>query len=817
MGKIIGIDLGTTNSVLAVADGIRPRVLDTTEGRPQLRSMVSIKRRAAKRARGGSGDGGEILCGDPAEDNWEMAPEDTIYSVKRLMGRSVGDPEVQRIKGWAMYGIVEPSDGTRDSVRVVMGGKEYSPIDISAMILEKMKRDAEYRLNDEVTHTVITVPAYFSQIQRDATRRAAVKAGLRVVKILDEPTAAAIAFGVEFQEGSDARYLLVYDLGGGTFDISVLMWAGEVFAPLSLQGNMWLGGDNFDQAIVEHAVERIRQEYGIDPMGNKRFMIALRRKARAAKEMLSNARSADIIIPGLLRDEDGDLVDVDLEVTREQFEAMVRPMIDQTVRLTAKALENAGITPDQVHYVLMAGNATNVPLVQQAMEEMFGKEKVLRKIHPKHCVALGAAILAQRIGERQVCQAPDPADPERECGHVNPPYATQCEKCGVGLAADEAQAEAQEGPEFVIGSIAPFHYGIQTAGDRFNIFIHKGDSYPTRENERKPQTFYTQIPNQPMISIPVYGGEDTERASSNEKQGEAFAILPPALPAGTPVRVTIWLNADGIFDLTATLGGGTDLRPWILKGDQDHKAVEILQEVERQFQEKAEAADPEVRRAIQEERAAVFDLLREHRFEEAVDRARKAEAMVGGLRPPKDELHQKADNLIGYAEFIVSRYGWALGADRAYRLNKLIEEARSALESNNRQALEAAVKKLDRATDTDALPQTVAALMGIRGAIFARVKPANPGLADELLRELDQVEAGLEKNDATALNRLPALVDRVKSAIEASGGPGLVAKCGVCGHQLGAERHCPNCGADSWILRDSAQKASSTDQRLISH
>ena len=259
MGKILGIDLGTTNSVMAIVDGPTPRVLDNREAKPQTRSVVGLKKRRGK----GPQEQHEVLVGDAAMDNFQMATQDTILSIKRLMGRGVNDPDVQRARQAQLYKIVEPSDGTSDSIRVIMGGKEHSPIEISAMILRKLKEDAEFRLGEPVTHAVITVPAYFTQIQRDATRKAGLAAGLRVTKILEEPTAAAIAFGVETGD-SAPKTALVFDLGGGTFDISVLMWAANTFAPLNLEGDMWLGGDNFDRLLIEHVVARVRHEYTLE-------------------------------------------------------------------------------------------------------------------------------------------------------------------------------------------------------------------------------------------------------------------------------------------------------------------------------------------------------------------------------------------------------------------------------------------------------------------------------------------------------------------------------------------------------------------------
>lgn len=804
MGKVIGIDLGTTNSVCAVVDSVQPRVLDSREGKPLIRSMVSLKKRKGKQ---GAGEF-ELLVGDVAEDNWEFAPKDTIFSIKRLMGRGVADPDVTKIQEDVKYKIKQPSDGTRDSVRAIIGGKEYSPIDISAMILQKIKEDAEMRLNDTVTHAVITVPAYFSQIQRNATRQAGLKAGLKIIKILDEPTAAAIAYGVQFQESTDPKYMLVYDLGGGTFDISVLMWAGNVFAPLNLQGDMWLGGDNFDKAIIEKALQYIRREYGINPENNERFMVALRRKARDVKERLSGSRTATLFLLGLLHDQDGELIDVDMEVTREEFEDWVRPLVNRTIKLTEKALEQAGVACEQIDHVLMAGNTTNIPLVQQAMEQMFGKDKVMRRMHPKLCVGLGAAIVATRIGEKVICQAPDPSDQQRECGHVNQSDAVVCEQCGHSLEREASEA-SECAPGLIIGDgIAPFQYGTQTAGDKFSVFIKKNEPYPTENPQTLP--FYTSMPNQRIMCIPVYAGDHLEKASLNEKQGEAFAILPPHLPQGTPVRIKLWLNSDGIFKLEAYLEDGTDLRPWVLTGEADQKVVEALQELEKSLHQKVQSMSQAAIRELEQAREQVFDKLKENNNRGALEAVEKLGQMIGGSEPapPQSDPRHLANILINYTQFLIANYGWALPAELTYRLTKMVEGVQQALKSSNEAILAQKVNELDQATNPDQLPEIVTILLGLRNAIINKIQAANPGEGAELMRELEQVIEAFKAEDPDAMKRLAALATRMNQIIGSLPPIPTGAKCWHCGEDPKGNRICPNCKTDLWLPTDKDSSAS---------
>ncbi|MDG4556816.1 MAG: Hsp70 family protein [Candidatus Contendobacter sp.] len=823
MGKMVGIDLGTTNTVVAIIDGPRPRVLDSQEGKPQIRSAVSLKKRKGRKGEAGTE---EVLVGDAAVDNWGMAPKDTVLSVKRLMGRAVTDPEVQRIRQWATYPVVEPKDGTRDSVRVVIGGKQYSPIDVSAMILRKVKESAEFRLGEPVTHAVITVPAYFSQIQRDATRKAGLKAGLKVIKILDEPTAAAVAFGVESPD-EKPRTLVVYDLGGGTFDVSVLMLAGNVFAPLNLEGDMWLGGDDFDQKIIDHVLRYIKNEYDLDPSQDGRFMAELRKAAQTTKERLTAANSADLLLTGMLRDDDDNLLDIDLEITRKDFERMIIPLVGRyrecacgaanlrednrcaqcgqplrspervgkSLQLVHAAIKNASLTVDQVDYVLMAGNSTIVPLVQREMEAEFGVEKILRTIHPKHCVALGAAITARWAGDRVICQAPDPADPKRECGHVNDTDATACAACGARLDSNVDDESGEPAPAPPTG-IAPYSYGTQTAGDKYNVFIQKGDPFPTESP--KPQTFYTRIPGQRIVSIPVYGGDHTDKASANELQGQALALIPAALPQKTPVRIQLALDGDGVFQVEAWLEDGTRLNPWVVTGEADAKAIEELDRLNQRLIDPAtRRLSPRVIAAAERGRDQVYERLQHHKFEEAIeDIAKINEAMDN----PADDPSEKAENLVRFAEFVVSQYGWLItDPNQIYSLNRIVEAVKKALNANDQRNLREQVNALDKATND--IPHAVKIFLWMKSTILSEVQPRDPRKAAGLLKEVEEVENALKGQDSRALGKLDELIGRI--AKEGGGGQSapqidcpnghknnpLNTNCSVCGAPIGVLGH----------------------------
>ena len=446
MGKAIGIDLGTTNSVAAIKVG-EVKVLQNRESQDLTRSVVGENKN-------------QILVGQKALDRQLLAPKDTIESIKRLMGRGFRDEHVQRVRKQVSYVVQEPSDGTDDDVRVIMGGKEYSPIQISSVILKKIKEDAEARLNDTVEFAVITVPAYFTDKQKDATRKAGQLAGLKVQKILEEPTAAAIAFGVDNVGADDSTTILVYDLGGGTFDVSVMTIVGGGFVQLSIEGDMWLGGDDFDRKIMDHVLLHVSTVYGIDGAADPRFMVELKKKAEQAKKALSSMTRTDVTIPGMLKDESGNLIDVELEISRTEFEGMIAADVARSIQIVRAALKGAGeaMTPEQIDHVLLVGGSSYIPLVQTALAEIFGREKLLMNVDPMKCVAYGAAILSAKWADRVECPK----------GHVNPGKNVICEvkDCGEPLATDIV----------VAAGVTPMPYGIRTSAE--TVKCSKGHENP---------------------------------------------------------------------------------------------------------------------------------------------------------------------------------------------------------------------------------------------------------------------------------------------------------------------------------------------------
>lgn len=809
MGRVVGIDLGTTNSVVAVLEMKGCKILHNAENEMQTRSVVGFHNN-------------QFLVGTPAQRRWPLAPKETIISIKRLMGRAVSDPEVTRVKTRHLYDIIEPADGTQDSVRVKLGGKEYSPIEISARILGKLKADAEKVLGEPVTHAVITVPAYFSDKQRHATREAGMKAGMKVMKILDEPTAAAIAFGLTTTD-TDAKTILVYDLGGGTFDVSVLMKAAGTFAQLNLEGDMWLGGDDFDNVLVDHICGVIQKEHGVDPKANLSFMAVLKTEAQKAKEALSSSATAEILITGQLKGRKGEFVNVEVEITRQQFEALVRPLVDRSIELVRKAVTNANLTVEEVDHVLLAGNATSVPMVQAALETLFGKQKILRNIHPKHAVAIGAAIAGASLK--------GPECPK--CLHTNDFTATVCERCQTELVNEvkkrrcsscgqECDLEAEicsacQLPFLNIasikGGIAPFSYGIQTAGDKFHIFINKGDGFPTEPDKVLVQTFFTSRSNQRMISIPVFGGDRFEAASRNDKQGDVLAVLPAECPDGTPIKLKLFLDRDGAFLVQAFLENGTSLQPLILRGETDQKAVNMFIKAEEDFARKKISLKPDEIRKVEEYREKALVGISGKDFDGAVRASRDYMNLIENVEKGGDPVVMKAEGVLSWSEFVVSQYDWLLEPEVMARMQQMCKDLRSALQRNDNREIARLSEELDALGDTVCEKRIgggkteltlLGLFMAIRNIIY-RISQKDLPESEKLKSELPKIEDAVRTRHPNGPAQFDKFCDRVIEVRDRVLGTGV--KCHACGKPNPADvARCNSCGASLLVLSDDRRQ-----------
>ena len=480
MSKIVGIDLGTTNSAVAVMEGGKPKVIHSAEGENTIPSVVNpIKN----------------IVGRVAKRQAIVNPKETIFSVKRLMGRKFDDPEVKRDKEWLPYTI---KSGKNDMAVVEVDGHEYTPQELSAQILGKIKADAEAYLGEKVTDAVITVPAYFDDAQRQATKQAGEIAGLNVQRIINEPTAAALAYGLD---KSHSHTIAVYDLGGGTFDVSVLELGDGVIEVKSTNGDTHLGGDDFDQLILDWIAGEFKKEQGVDLKSDKQALQRLRDAAEKAKIELSSSMEAEISIPFVTADASGPK-HLEMKLSRAKLEAMVKPLIDKTFEAVKSALKDSKHDPKEIDEVVLVGGMTRMPSVQKAVTDFFGKEPN-KGINPDEVVAVGAAIQGGVLG-----------------GEVK---------------------------DVLLLDVTPLTLGIETLGGVRTPLINRNTTIPTSKSE----TFSTAADNQPAVEINVLQGE-REMAADNKTLGK-FVLdgIPPA-PRGVPqVEVTFDIDANGILNVSA--------------------------------------------------------------------------------------------------------------------------------------------------------------------------------------------------------------------------------------------------------------------------
>ncbi len=702
MEKVLGIDLGTTYSVMAIYDKHVKIIQNETDD--LTRSVVGIR------------EGKKIVGNRAYELLAKGKPENIIVSIKRIIGREFSDPKLQewKKKKKPKYQIKVPNGATDKSIAVILGDKEYLPEEISAEILKKLKEEAEKR-GYEINKAVITVPAYFNDKQKDATRKAAYLAGLKVSRILPEPTASAISYKIDALEPGESKTILVYDLGGGTFDVCLLQITGGTFIELGIGGDMWFGGDDLDDKLMQFVLKQTATKCGmqneIELLNSLNLQdgsaadFLLKEACRKAKEELSSMPDAYVDKPVWCKDKNNNIIDVDIRIDRADFEALIEGEMEKTIDIIKRVVDEAKYDIDQIDNVLLVGGSSLIPLVRKKLAELFDDSIILLHTRPMLSVAEGAAILANRLAQVD----------RIECPHCGKEIIGELEEC----------PHCQEEVNIISPPVSklPMSYGIQTKDEPFSEIIPKEQYYPTGIYKK----IYETEENQHVIIIPI---KNFDYLDETETGLSAMWMLIPkdrAVSKGTRVRVSMQIDGDGISSFSAELLDGSGLIARKIRGGRDQEIVEYIEKVGPVIREKEANLSEDEKYQVQELFVKVLDALAEGN----IDEAKKLEGRIKKIIGNQDEdraLQEKHTILISYSEYILGRYHALLDPELTFNIQKLVEKLKEAVEDKDWDNAEKIFADLDEFTDKT--PETVNFIDWIARASW--LVEEEPVLANEL-------------------------------------------------------------------------------------
>lgn len=729
MAKAIGIDLGTTNSVVAFKDTSVRTITTGPDNEELCRSCVAIDKKT-----------GEFVVGNSPYNSWKKYAPNIVVSVKRLMGAGISDEQVQKMKAQKSlypYGIDKLAGGTDESVAVILNGKQYTPEQISAQILRQLKEDASVKLG-EITHAVITVPAYFNEKQKTATRKAAELAGLKVQRLLAEPTAAAISYGVDKMGKDEEKVFLVYDFGGGTFDLSILVASGGNFIESGTGGDRWLGGDDIDKALMNYVFEQTNKEQNVDVQAlidalddRKRFAFQgeLKKQIESAKKQLSNSKAASIEIFGELETEDGDIVDIEVGITRDEFENLIRPLIQRTINLVDELLDKTGYPIETIDNILLVGGSSCIPLVKNMLVAKYGEDKILSSEKPMLAIAEGAAILAHSLSDEFECP---------ECGEMVPKECTICPHCGAKLDKMSDDAGAEE-PPIMVTYTTKHNYYIKLESGNQKI-IDANELLPFEVNKK----FKTSVDKQKIVELVILS--DAE-GGTFEKIASGFFTISDNLPIDSSLTFTFSLTENEELSAKVKIDKSGKTTNIVLgRGNKDSKCFGAISDSIQGILSDSSISDNKKAEYMSKVQESIEEISKNN-FKEDANEWQDIENKIN-LAQNNAHAPEEADNSVSLviAKILLGTFDRFIATDDESEIKSLISKAES---SSNPMEKVVSLKKLENLTEKYSLFTTI-----FMFKLVAMSDSAVPAIAAQADKAYNDMMNALNRHDVDTVRNL---------------------------------------------------------------